>query len=197
MNNNRTYGSSLRLAATLLLVGQLLYFVVTLFHTGGPANDHPTIFAAYAGSGTWTAVHVAQFACMAILIAGLLALSFALDVEAGTARWVGRLGGASALVALALYGALQRQSHHRRSGTQSAQPSRRSSLSIQREGEGEQSRDQDRHASELSDMDDRPARAAGIGGEDDGVVIGWPTGVEQGDHHVQDLSHEQQRGGQA
>jgi hypothetical protein len=105
--NNRTLTSSLRLSAALLLVGQLLYFVITLFHTGGPANDHPTIFAAYAGSGSWTVVHIAQFACMAILIAGLLVLSFALDAGAGTASWVGRLGAASAVVALALEGALQ------------------------------------------------------------------------------------------
>jgi hypothetical protein len=105
--NNRTFGSSLRLSATLLLVGQVLSVVVTLFHTGGPANDHPVIFAAYAGSGSWTAVHVAQFVCMATLIAGLLALSFALDFEAGAATWVGRFGAASAVVALALEGALQ------------------------------------------------------------------------------------------
>src|SRR5262249_23069564 len=106
--NNRTLSRSLRLSATLLLVGQLLYIVVTLFHTGGEANNHPAIFAAYAGSGTWTAVHVAQFVCMAILIAGLLALAFALDFEAGTASWVvGRFGAASAVVALALEGALQ------------------------------------------------------------------------------------------
>ena len=50
----------LRLAATLLLVGQLLYVVVTVLHTGGEANDHPAIFTAYAGSAIWTAVHVAQ-----------------------------------------------------------------------------------------------------------------------------------------
>ena len=105
--NNRTFTSSLRLSAALLLVGQLLYIVVTLFHTGGDANNHPAIFAAYAGSGTWTAVHVAQFVCMAMLIAGLLALAFALDVEDGAATWVGRFGAASAVVALALEGALQ------------------------------------------------------------------------------------------
>src|ERR671933_216989 len=99
--------NSLRLAGTLLLVGQFLYIVVTLFHTGGDANNHPAIFAAYAGSGNWTAVHVAQFVCMAILIAGLLALSFALDVPAGTASWASRFGAASAVVALALEGALQ------------------------------------------------------------------------------------------
>jgi hypothetical protein len=99
--------TSLRLSATLLLVGQLLYVLVTQFHTGGDANDHPAIFAAYAGSGTWTAVHLGQFAGMAILLAGLLALFFTLDVQAGTARWTGRFGAAAAVVALALYGALQ------------------------------------------------------------------------------------------
>jgi hypothetical protein len=38
--NNRTLIPLLRLSATLLLVGQLLYIVVTLFHTGGDANNH-------------------------------------------------------------------------------------------------------------------------------------------------------------
>ena len=105
--NDRPFTSSLRLSATLLLVGQLLYIVVTQLHTGGDANDHPAIFAAYAGSGIWTAVHVAQFAAMAILIAGLLALVFALDVQDGLTRLAGLLGAAAAVAALALYGALQ------------------------------------------------------------------------------------------
>ncbi|MBV9169267.1 MAG: hypothetical protein JOZ81_04185 [Chloroflexi bacterium] len=106
-DRSSTLSPLLRLAAALLLAGQVLYVVVTLLHTGGPANDHPVIFAAYAGSGSWTAVHVAQFVCMALLIAGLLALAFALDFEAGTTRWVGRFGAALAVVALALEGALQ------------------------------------------------------------------------------------------
>jgi len=105
--NDSTFGRSLRLSATLLLVGQLLYIVITQFHTGGDANDHPTIFAAYAGSEIWTAVHVGQFAAMAILLGGLLALFFALDAQAGTARWARGFGAASAVAALALYGALQ------------------------------------------------------------------------------------------
>jgi hypothetical protein len=94
----------LRLSAALLLVGQLLYVVVTLWHTGGEANDHPAIFAAYARSETWTAVHVAQFACMAVMLAGLLGLFSALDVQAGAARLVSRLGAAATAAALALYG---------------------------------------------------------------------------------------------
>lgn len=104
--NNSTLRQSLRLSATLLLVGQLLYIVITLFHTGGVANNHPAIFAAYAASRTWTAVHVGQFACMVVLLAGLLALFFALDVQDGTARWAGRFGAASTMVTLALYGAV-------------------------------------------------------------------------------------------
>jgi hypothetical protein len=98
---------SLRLSASLLLVGQLLYIVVTLFHTGGDANNHSAIFAAYAGSGIWTAVHLGQFAAIAILLAGLFALFFALDLQAGTASWAARFGAASAAATLALYGALQ------------------------------------------------------------------------------------------
>src|SRR5919108_386426 len=99
--------NSLRLSATLLLVGQLLYIVVTQFHADGHANDHPAVFAEYAGSGTWTAVHLGQFAGMAILLAGLLALVFALDVQAGPASWAGRFGAASTVATLALYGVLQ------------------------------------------------------------------------------------------
>jgi hypothetical protein len=107
--NNRTVSArtSLRLSAWLLLVGQLLYIVVTQFHAGGDANNHPAVFAEYAGNGIWTAMHLGQFASMAILLAGLLAMFFALDVQAGTARWAGRFGAASAAATLALYGVLQ------------------------------------------------------------------------------------------
>jgi len=98
--------SLLRVSGTLLLVGQLLYVIVTLLHTGGEANNHPAIFAAYAGSAIWTAVHVAQFGCMAIMLAGLLGLFSALDGQAGAARLANRFGAASTTAALALAGAV-------------------------------------------------------------------------------------------
>ena len=104
MNSTAPDRKAVRISATLLLVGQLLYIVITQLHAGGAANNHPAIFAAYAGSGIWTAVHVGQFAATAILLAGLVALSYALDVQAGTARWAARFGAASTAVALALYG---------------------------------------------------------------------------------------------
>jgi hypothetical protein len=99
--------TSLRLSAALLLAGQLLYILVTQFHAGGEANNHPAIFAEYARSDSWTAVHLGQFVAMAMIIAGLLALYFALDARARGAAWVARLGAFSAAVALALYGVLQ------------------------------------------------------------------------------------------
>lgn len=104
MNNTTLDRTSLRRPATLLLVGQLLYVVVTLFHTGGAANDHHAIFAAYAASEIWTAVHATQFVCMAILLAGLLALFYAVDEQAEWPRLLGRLGVASTTAALALSG---------------------------------------------------------------------------------------------
>ena len=75
--------ASLRMSAGLLLAGQMLYIVITQFHAGGDANDHPAIFAVYAGSGIWKAVHVGQFACAAILLAGLVALPSPLVVRPG------------------------------------------------------------------------------------------------------------------
>jgi hypothetical protein len=98
---------SLRLSAWLLLIGQVLYIAATRFHTGGDANDHVAVFAAYAASGSWTAVHLAQFASMAILLAGLFALSVALDAQAGSASSATRFGAALAAVTLGLYGVLQ------------------------------------------------------------------------------------------
>ena len=99
--------TSLRMSAVLLFAGQVVYILVTQFHAGVQANDHPAIFAAYAASGIWKTVHVGQFVCAAILLMGLLALPFAVNADAGRARWAGRFGAVSAVVALALYGVLQ------------------------------------------------------------------------------------------
>ena len=99
--------ASLRLPAALLLGGQLLYILVTQFHTGGHANDHQEIFVKYAASDAWKGVHVAQFLAMAVIIAGLVALYPILDTRLGGAGLVARLGVVSAGVALALYAVLQ------------------------------------------------------------------------------------------
>jgi hypothetical protein len=109
VNETSTNGTarSLRLSAKLLMAGQLLYITVTQLHTGGDANDHHAIFSAYAESGIWTAVHIAQFAGVAVLVAGLLGLFSAVRGRVGSAEWAVMFGAASSTAALALYGALQ------------------------------------------------------------------------------------------
>jgi hypothetical protein len=99
---------TLRLSAVLLAVGFILSLVAGLLHPGRePANNHRAVFAEYASNASWTAVHLGQFAGMAVIIAGLLVLYFALDVRTGSSAWVARLGAVSAAVALGLYGVLQ------------------------------------------------------------------------------------------
>jgi hypothetical protein len=94
----------IRLSATLLFVGVLIFVVAGLFHPAhAAANDHTAIFAEYATSTIWAAVHLAQFIGMAVIVAGLLALGAALD----QAVWPARSGALFAVVAFALYGVLQ------------------------------------------------------------------------------------------
>ena len=97
----------LRLSAVLLAVGFFFYVLIGLLHPDGPANNHRVVFAEYASSSSWTAVHLGQFAGMAVIIAGLLVLYFALHFPTGVAASVARLGAVSAAVALGLYGVLQ------------------------------------------------------------------------------------------
>src|ERR1051326_493711 len=99
--------SLLRLSATLVVIGELLFALVTLFHADGPANNHAVVFAEYASSSSWIAVHFMQFIFMALLLLGLLVLFFALNVRSGALLWVGRFAALSVVVALALYGVLQ------------------------------------------------------------------------------------------
>ena len=76
-------------------------------HAGGEANNHRAIFAHYAEDAIWSSVHAGQFAGMAMLLGGLLALGFALEFESGPAKWLIRCGAVTVAATLALYGALQ------------------------------------------------------------------------------------------
>jgi hypothetical protein len=98
----------LRLSATLFFAGVVVSLLSGFFHPGAAsANDHPATFTEYAASDIWISVHLGRFAGMALLVAGLLVLPCALNVQHGPAAWTGRLGSAAAAAALALYGALQ------------------------------------------------------------------------------------------
>ncbi|WP_427129178.1 hypothetical protein [Pseudarthrobacter sp. S9] len=101
-------GNALRLGATRLFTGVVVSLVAGLFHAdSASANDHPATFAEYARSSIWTGVHLCQFAGMALLIAGLLVLLFALYGQTRATAWTARFGGLAAVAALALYCELQ------------------------------------------------------------------------------------------
>src|SRR4051794_32163076 len=107
-NPGSGHRSALRFAAGLLLAGVVLSVAAGLLHPDRePANDHPAVFAEYAASADWVAVHLGQFAGMAVLIAGLAALYSALGLRCGASLWLGRFGLVAAGAALALYGVLQ------------------------------------------------------------------------------------------
>jgi hypothetical protein len=100
--------SSLRLSATLVFAGTLLSLLAGLFHPDRqPANNHIATFAEYANSANWTAVHLGQFVGMAVFLAGLIALFYALNTRTGGPGWVSRYAAIATVVALALYGVLQ------------------------------------------------------------------------------------------
>ena len=95
--------AALRLAGGMLVVGELSLTLVTLLHPGREAaNNHPAVFAEYAASGSWTAVHLGQFVATAVILAGLLALVAALNLQAPGPYWVARFAAGSAVAALAL-----------------------------------------------------------------------------------------------
>lgn len=97
-----------RLSAILLFVGEVVSLLVGFLHSDREdPNNHPAVFAEYASSAEWTIVHFGQFVGLAIIIAGLLALFFALNIQSGIPGWAGRFGLVSAVVTLALYGVLQ------------------------------------------------------------------------------------------
>jgi len=98
---------ALRLAATLLLVGELVSLVGLLHPGREQANNHPAVFAEYAASATWTAVHFGQFASTALILAGLIAFVYALNVETGGLRWAARFAAVAAVVTLGLTAVLQ------------------------------------------------------------------------------------------
>ena len=95
--------NALRLAATLVLLGAVLYEIVNVFHASG-GNDHPAAFTAYANSSIWTAVHLGQFLATVLITAGLFALSSALNLTAGMPMLVNRLSAAALVASFALAG---------------------------------------------------------------------------------------------
>src|SRR5512139_4103829 len=66
--------AGLRVAGALMAGGWLATMVATFFHPGGAEDDHEVIFAKYAESDAWVAVHLVQFVGVLVAMAGLLVL---------------------------------------------------------------------------------------------------------------------------
>jgi hypothetical protein len=99
---------ALRLAAALLVLGEVFFVAAGLLHPAREAaNSHAAVFAEYAESANWTAVHLGQFVGAAIVLAGLIAFFFALNVQSSSARWLARFAAVSAVVTLSLTAVLQ------------------------------------------------------------------------------------------
>ncbi|HEV7663112.1 MAG TPA: hypothetical protein VGQ62_06220 [Chloroflexota bacterium] len=96
------------MAATLLFAGEILFILVGIFHPAREAaNSHAAVFAEYAQSEIWTAVHLGQFLTTGVILAGFLILFCALNVESGAPRWLVRFGAVSVGVTFTLTGVLQ------------------------------------------------------------------------------------------
>src|SRR5215203_1642101 len=71
----------LRLAGGFLVGGLLLTLLASHEHPAGDDDNYPVIFAKYANSNDWVAVHLVQFAGVLLLLGGLLVLYRVLHVR--------------------------------------------------------------------------------------------------------------------
>lgn len=97
----------LRTGATLIVVGAVASLAVEPFHPSHePPNNHPAVFAEYAASHDWIAVHLAQFGGFLILLVGLLVLLRGLRPASGPSLLT-RMGEAATVVTGAVVAVLQ------------------------------------------------------------------------------------------
>jgi hypothetical protein len=92
--------TTLRTGSTLLLGGLVAEYVVTAFHAAHEnPNDHHAVFAEYAASDNWIAVHLGQFAAGLVVIAGIITLLRALRPTTGPSVFTRVAEGAAILTA--------------------------------------------------------------------------------------------------
>ncbi len=96
----------LRLAGGLLVGGFLVFVVVTQFHPSGEEDNHPVIFAKYANSDPWVAVHFGQFAGVILALAGLVVLYRVLRMR-GEVPVLATFAVAGTIATAAVWAALQ------------------------------------------------------------------------------------------
>ena len=97
----------LRIGTTLLLGGLVAEYGVTTLHPAHQnPNDHHAVFAEYAASDNWIAVHLGQFATGMIVIAGIITLLRALRPPTGPSLLT-RIAEAAAILTASAIAVLQ------------------------------------------------------------------------------------------
>src|SRR5215212_8515826 len=96
----------LRLIGGLLIGGLLLTLIVTHEHPAGDDDNYPVIFAKYAKSNDWVAVHLIQFASVLLVLGGLLVLYRVLQLR-GLVPVLAGIAAAAAIATAAAWAALQ------------------------------------------------------------------------------------------
>src|SRR5947208_16525108 len=96
----------LRLTGGLLVGGLLVTLIVTHDHPSGDDDNYPVIFAKYAKSNDWVAVHLIQFASVLLVLGGLLVLYRVLQLR-GLVPVLAGIAAAIAIAAAAAWAALQ------------------------------------------------------------------------------------------
>lgn len=97
---------AVRLAGGLLLGGVLINAISTMFHPSGDEDDHEAIFAEYADSGAWEAIHLGQLLGVLTALAGLLVIYLVLSSR-GEVAVLGRFAAAATVVTAATVVVLQ------------------------------------------------------------------------------------------
>jgi hypothetical protein len=97
----------LRIGSTLLLSGLVAEYVVTSLHPAHDnPNDHHAVFAEYAASDNWIAVHLGQFAAGLVVISGIITLLRALRPPTGPSL-LARIAEAAAILTASAIAVLQ------------------------------------------------------------------------------------------
>lgn len=98
--------AELRLAGGLLVVGFLLNAFSTLLHPTGQEDDHRAIFAEYAASDPWIAVHLGQFVGVLLALAGLFVI-YRVMRATGRSTLLAHLAAAATVATAAIWAVLQ------------------------------------------------------------------------------------------
>jgi hypothetical protein len=94
----------LKLGAVLGGIGVLLQIPMGQLHPHHtPPNDSAAAFREYAGSQSWTMVHIGQWLGMLLIVFGLVALARGLARQRGIAGGFGVLGGLTTILVAAVF----------------------------------------------------------------------------------------------